>query len=513
MESDGTHPVPDSRICEQARISRDPRFDGLFFTAVTSTRIYCRPVCPVPTVRDENVRYYPSAAAAEAAGFRPCMRCRPELAPGAWPRGDALLERALKLIDEGLLTDRPLAELARRVNVGERQLRRLFVERLGASPLNVHRTRRLLFAKQLLTETTLPVTEVSLQSGFGSLRSFNASFRKAYRMAPGDLRRRPRPAAGDVLTLRLDFRLPYDFRYALGFLRARAAHGVEVVTAESYARTFGPPEAPGWLRLESQPGEKRALRLQLFCPRSARILEVVTRLRRMFDLDADPEAIGMALSRDDGLRPLLRRRPGLRLPGGWEGFEVAVRALLERHAGAAGARRLASALVQRHGQALVGPFPSGLSHLFPAPEALVESGPETPGLPHAGADTLRGIARALLEGRADFHSERTLEEFIERWTAIPGVDAFTAQTIALRALGHPDAFPADARALARRRAPTDSAGSLAARAESWRPWRAYAITLLGADRGRGRRSESDQPLRQSGARVMKSGGDDVQRKT
>src|SRR5688572_5685942 len=216
--------VPDPKVCEQARLSRDPRFDGLFFTAVTSTRIYCRPVCPAPTPKRENITYYGHAAAAEAAGFRPCLRCRPELSPGegAWRRGDAAVARALKLIDEGLLADQPLAALAERVGVGERQLRRLFVERLGAPPIGVHGTRRLLFAKQLLTETRLPITEVAMAAGFGSLRRFNTTFREAYRMAPRDLRRRPNESPegdGDCLILRLGYRPPYDFAAMLDFLR------------------------------------------------------------------------------------------------------------------------------------------------------------------------------------------------------------------------------------------------------------------------------------------------------
>src|SRR5690606_19157244 len=194
----------DPQVCEQARLSRDARFDGLFFTAVTSTGIYCRPVCPAPTPKRENVTYFSNAAAAETAGFRPCLRCRPELSPGddSWRRGDATVARALKLIDQGALAEAPLADLASRVGIGERQLRRLFVDRLGAAPLGVHGTRRLLFAKQLLTETMLPITEVALAAGFGSLRRFNAAFLEAYRMAPRDLRRRPRADIGEVLTLR-----------------------------------------------------------------------------------------------------------------------------------------------------------------------------------------------------------------------------------------------------------------------------------------------------------------------
>ena len=316
--------LPNVRVCEQARLSRDPRFDGLFFTAVSSTGIYCRPVCPAPAPKSANVRYYGSAAAAEAAGYRPCLRCRPELAPGegAWRRGDETVARALKLIEQGALVDAPLADLADRVGIGERQLRRLFVDRLGAAPIGVHGTRRLLFAKQLLTETTLSVTDVAMAAGFGSLRRFNTTFREAYRMAPRDLRRRPRAAGDDALVLRLGYRPPYDFESMLGFLRTRALPAVEVVDADSYGRVIAPPDdepgqAPGWLRVSAWPAGEHALQLQLHGVAPSRLLSIVARLRRMFDLDADPRAIANALSADPRLKPLLRKRPGLRLPSGW----------------------------------------------------------------------------------------------------------------------------------------------------------------------------------------------------
>ncbi|MBU6471962.1 MAG: helix-turn-helix domain-containing protein, partial [Alphaproteobacteria bacterium] len=323
-------PLPDQRVCEQARLSRDARFDGLFFTAVTSTGIYCRPVCPAPAPKAANVRYYANAAAAEAAGFRPCLRCRPELAPGnaLWKRGEHAVARALKLIDDGVLAEQSMDALATRVGVGSRQLRRLFVEHVGAPPIDVHTTRRLLFAKQLLTETTLPVTEVALASGFGSLRRFNAAFAQANRMPPRELRRQPRAATGEALVLRLGYRPPYAFEALLGFLRARALPGVELVDEHAYQRVFGTAEAAGWLRLSAWPGGEHALKLELHGASPAQLLPLVTRLRRMFDLDADPQAIAATLGASAVLKPLLRKRPGLRLPGGWDGFEIAVRAVL-----------------------------------------------------------------------------------------------------------------------------------------------------------------------------------------
>ena len=459
--------MPDAHVCEQARLSRDPRFDGLFFTAVRSTRIYCRPACPAPTSKPQNVRYYPTAAAAEAAGYRPCLRCRPELSPddGAWRRGDDAMARALKLIDAGLLDGQPLSALADRVHLGERQLRRLFVERLGAPPSGVRTTRRLLFAKQLLTETALPITEIALAAGFGSLRRFNAVFREAYRMAPRDLRKRTPVQADDTLSLRLSFRPPYDFEATLDFLRARALPGVEHVDAGAYARVIAPmasDESPGWLRIARWPGERHALQLQVHGLLPSRLLDIVGRVRRMFDLDAEPRTIAAALSVDARLRPLVQQDPGLRLPGGWEGFEVAVRAILGQQVSMAAAGAQAARMARRFGQSLPASPLHGLTQLFPTPEQLADADLVAIGVSNARAQTVRTVARAVLDGDVDFHADATLEAFVARWSALPGIAPSTAHYIAMRALGHPDAFPADDRALG-------------AQAQAWRPWRAYAV--------------------------------------
>jgi AraC family transcriptional regulator of adaptative response / DNA-3-methyladenine glycosylase II len=481
-----THPIHvlDPQACERARLSRDARFDGLFFIAVSTTRIYCRPVCPAsPSPKRENVAYYTTAAAAEAAGFRPCLRCRPELAPGndAWQRGDHVVTRALKLIEGGLLQDHPVDELARRVGVGARQLRRLFVERLGAPPIDVHTTRRLLFAKQLLTETNMPVTDVALASGFGSLRRFNAAFAQANRITPRELRRKPHEANGDSLVLRLHYRPPYDFTSLLAFFKGRALPGIEVVDDESYSRVFGPAQTPGWLRLSAWPGKENALRLQLHCPQPAQMLSVVTRIRRMFDLDAEPQAIATALQSTPHLRPLLRKRPGLRLPGSWDGFEVAVRAILGQQVTVAAARTLASRVVHRFGEPLATPVAPGLECLFPTPEVLASANLSAMGITGARIESIRGVARALLDGRVDFCVEQSLEEFVARWVALPGIGEWTAHYMAMRGLSHPDAFPAADLILRRAASPdgsTLSTKALTQLAEAWRPWRAYAVMHL-----------------------------------
>jgi AraC family transcriptional regulator, regulatory protein of adaptative response / DNA-3-methyladenine glycosylase II len=483
MTATTASPELDLQTCERARLSRDARFDGLFFIAVRSTGIYCRPVCPAPTAKSVNVRFFGTAAAAEAAGFRPCLRCRPELAPGndAWQRGDHVVTRALKLIEAGLLQDHPVDELAQRVGVGARQLRRLFVDRLGAPPIDVHTTRRLLFAKQLLTETRMPVTDVALAAGFGSLRRFNAAFAQANRIAPRDLRRHPHAGSDDSLSLRLSYRPPYDFAALLTFLRGRALPGIERVDEDSYARVFGPAEAPGWLRLSAWPGDEHALRLQLHCPQPAQMLAVVTRIRRMFDLDADPQAISTALVTAPQVRPLMRKHPGLRLPGSWDGFEVAVRAILGQQVSVAAARTLASRIVQRFGEALPIPVAPGLERLFPTPEILADADLRTLGVTTARAETIRGVARAVLDGRVDFRVEQSLDEFVLRWVALPGIGEWTAHYMAMRALSHPDAFPAADLIL--RRAASGGEAMLSTKAltnlaEGWRPWRAYAVMHL-----------------------------------
>lgn len=504
MHDHAASALPDPQVCEQARLSRDPRFDGLFFTAVQSTRIYCRPVCPAPWAK--RVRYYRTAAAAEADGYRPCLRCRPELSPedGAWRRGDAVLARALKLIDQGFLGGHALPALAERVHVGERQLRRLFVERLGAAPIAVHGTRRLLFAKQLLTETALPITEVAHAAGFGSVRRFNAAFLEAYRMTPGDLRRRPFADArqdGQTLVLRLGYRPPYDFGAMLDFLRGRALPGVEAVDASGYTRAIagerGAP--PGWLRVSAWPDDGKpahALKLELHATQASRLLDIVARLRRMFDLDADPDAIAAALSPDARLAPLLRKRPGLRIPSGWDGFEIAVRAILGQQVSVAAARTFAARIAQRFGEPLPAEHAApGVDHLFPSPLQLAEVDLSEPhhgiGLTRARGAAVRTVARAMLAGEVDFDPARTLEEFVARWTALPGIGPWTAQYLALRAMGHPDAFPAEDLVLQRAvPAPASAkaegtrmttAAALTARAEGWRPWRAYAVLHLWRD--------------------------------
>ena len=471
----------ETRICEQARLSRDARFDGLFFTAVRSTGIYCRPICPAPTAKARNVEYFANAAAAATAGYRPCLRCRPEAAPGTpltRVRSD-LVAAALRMIDAGALDDGTVAALAKRIGVGERHLRRLFVAELGAGPLEIAATRRLLFAKKLLTETTLPITRVAHASGYGSLRRFNAAFAAGYQRAPRAVRREQKPARDTALTLRLPYREPYDFAAMLAFFARRAIPGIEIVDAQSYTRRFAIGKGAGTLRVTQMRNEP-ALALRVQFEDTAQLQAICARVRRMFDLDADIAAINTQLRLDARLRECVRRNPGQHLPGGWEGFEIAVRAVLGQQISVAAARTFAVRLVERFG--VPAALPDGEKvRLFPAARTIADADLTRIGLPRARASTLNAIARAVCDGSVSFRPEQTLQQFVASWVALPGIGDWTAHYIAMRALSHPDAFPAADLVL--RKAVT-SDGSLAplkelrALAEDWRPWRAYAVMHL-----------------------------------
>ncbi len=470
------------RACEQARLTRDPRFDGLLFIAVRSTGIYCRPICPAPTAKSRNVEYYANAASAAAAGYRPCLRCRPEAAPGTPLHGrSAMVAGALRLIEGGLLDTSSVADLAARIGVGERHLRRLFDLEIGAGPVEVAATRRLHFAKKLLGETALPVTQIAHASGYGSLRRFNAAFLSSYGQAPRSLRRvrATTGAKAPALTLRLPYRTPYDFAALLAFFARRAIPGIEHVDERAYTRRFAFDGVAGALRVTRIPDDD-ALALEVAFPLAARLQQITARVRRMFDLDADIGAINAHLRSDTRLRACIRRHPGQRLPGGWDGFEIAIRAVLGQQISVAAARTLAQRLVERHGAEAA--LEDGTTlHLFPTAVAIAEADLTTIGLTRQRAATLRALARAVCDGAVTFRAEQTLQEFVASWTAVPGIGAWTAHYMAMRALGDPDAFPAADLVL--RKAVADDGAPLSARAlevmaEAWRPWRAYAVMHL-----------------------------------
>ena len=472
-------PMPSADICDRARAARDARFDGLFFTAVRSTGIYCRPVCPAPTPKRQNVSYYPTAAAAASAGYRPCLRCRPELSPEANIRGgESLVERALAMIADGALQEASIKTLAARIGISDRQLRRIFLEHTGATPIAVHTTRRLLLAKQLLTETSLPVTQVALAAGFQSLRRFNAAFLDGCGMAPTAIRRQRGDAPGGTLTLRLGYRPPLDFPAMLAFLGKRTIPGIERVSGDSYERVLGPADASTWIRVTADTNKSELL-LAISDTDPRAIPDIVRRVRRIFDLEADLQAVHSVLGKSPLLAAAIRKRPGLRVPGGWDGFEVAARAVLGQQVSVAGAATLARRMVETYGEHR-SPSRDGLDRMFPSPERLVDAPLEKIGLPKSRAATLRALARAVIEKRVDFAAGQRLEAFVENFVALPGIGAWTAHYVAMRALSHPDAFPAgdlvlqqvlsDAKRLNERETEAQS--------QAWRPWRAYAVLHL-----------------------------------
>ena len=471
--------MPSPAICDRARAAQDARFDGLFFTAVRSTGIYCRPVCPAPTPKRSNVSYYPTAAAATAAGYRPCLRCRPELSPEAHARGgDDVVQRALALIADGALQDASIETLAAQVGIGSRQLRRVFLTHTGATPIAVHTTRRLLLAKQLLTETTLPITQVALAAGFNSLRRFNAAFLDGCGMPPTAIRRQRTEAPSGTLTLRLGYRPPLDFAAMLAFMAKRSIPGIERVSADSYERVVGPTDASTWIRVTAGKAKPELL-LEISGTDPRAIPDIVRRVRRMFDLDANLAAVHAVLCDAPLLAKAIANRPGLRVPCGWDGFEIAVRAVLGQQVSVAGATTLARRLVDAYGEPRL-QAREGLDRAFPTPLSLRDAPLETIGLPKSRAATLRSLATAVIEGRVAFDAGHRLDTFVERMTMLPGIGTWTAHYIAMRALGHPDAFPAGDLVLQQVLGDDKRLSERAteARSQAWRPWRAYAVLHL-----------------------------------
>lgn len=469
----------DWRICSRARLSRDARFDGKFFIAVRSSGVYCRPICPAPTAKEKNVRYFATAAAAAEAGFRPCLRCRPECSPGtpAWAGTQSTVARALRLISESGLEDGGVESLAERLGVGSRHLRRLFLRHLGATPRAVEQTRRLHFAKKMIDETGLPMLQVAMVAGFGSVRRFNADIRKTYARTPTQIRALARKTASQPANqylFRLNFRPPYNWPVMLAFLAARATPGVEAVESGHYCRTISVGGVKGWFDVSLDGhADALAVRVQFGDPRS--LFFIIERVRAMFDLNADWPAIMRSLRGDPALAARLRASPGVRVPGCWDGFELAVRAILGQQITVRGATTLAGRMTEAFGRTSL--FAGNLTHLFPTPEALAEADLTRIGLTKARAETVRALARAASEGRIRFTGIVDSEEFLRRLCAIPGIGQWTAQYVAMRALDEPDAFPSGDVAL-QRALSLANARDLEQRAERWRPWRAYAVMYL-----------------------------------
>ena len=456
----------DWRICSRARLSRDPRFDGKFFIGVRGSGVYCRPICPAPTAKEKNCRYFPTAAAAAEAGYRPCLRCRPECSPGtpAWLGTSTTVSRALRLIEESGPEDGGMDKLAERLGVGPRHLRRLFLRHLGATPNAVVQTRRVHFAKKLIDETNLRMTELAIAAGYGSVRRFNAAIRGTYHRTPTEIRaiaRRKIALPENHYMFRLRFRPPYDWNGMLSCLAATATPGVECVDDAGYRRTISLNGSNGSFEITrdaTQPG--LCARIRFGDPRS--LFAIVERLRALFDLNADWTAIVGTLSTDPMLAAKLETAPGRRVPGCWNGFELAVRAILMRQA-AGDATRAAGRIAMSFGR----PFLAGrgLTHLFPEPALLADADLAGIGVAADAANRIGVLARAIRDGATGFEYIADSRAFLENLRHTTHIDEWTAQYIAMRALREPDAFPSGSKTLTKR-------------SEAWRPWRAYAAMYL-----------------------------------
>lgn len=459
--------LPAGGILEQARKARDPRFDGRFFVAVRSTGIYCRPICPVKMPRAENVTFFESAAAASEAGYRPCLRCRPETSPGtpAWRGTSTTVSRALKLINEGALDEGNVTALSDRLGVTSRHLNRLFGKHLGASPNTVAQTRRLQFAKKLIDETRLPMTDVAMISGYGSVRRFNDHFLKTYSRTPGSLRRERVVDAGDVC-LRIAYREPFNFAALLDFFRMRGIPGIERVT-DCYERTFVVDSQPGTVSVSDSGDGYLLCRVTGGSPRS--LMKIVGRIRSMFDVDAVPEEIGSVLASDRVLKPLVRKAAGLRLPGAFDAFEVSVRAIVGQQVSVKGATTVMGRIAELYGEQ------TGSGCVFPDAETLAQLDPGALPMPRKRAIAIREMASRIAGGVISFDMDAL--DFHEALVSVPGIGPWTADYIAMRALADPDAFlhgDLVIRKVASKLFGINSEKELLERAERWRPWRGYA---------------------------------------
>lgn len=490
----------DADTCYRAVLARDRRFDGVFFVGVKTTGIYCRPCCPARTPGRDRCVFFSRREEAEREGFRACFRCRPELAPGNAPMDSLprLVSSALARVERGFLNERSVADLAGDLGVTPRHLNRALVATLGVTPVELAQSRRLGLAKQLLQDTALPLGDVALGAGFSSVRRFNALFRERFGQKPSALRRAHATGhRAEVIALRLDSRPPLDFEGLLEFLGPRAIPGVESVDHGTYRRTISLGEHRGWLSV-SRPAGSASLRAEIALSLAPVLMSVVSRVRALFDLDAHPAAVDALLSGSPLLRPLVRGRPGVRVPGAFDGFETALRAVLGQQVSVRAATTLAGRVAAGFGTVVETPFAAltrampGAGELAAADTAAIA---RTVGIPLSRAVALQTLARGTASGALRLERGADPAELIGQLTALPGIGDWTAQYLAMRVLGWPDAFPASDLGLLRALGASDAQAALA-RAEPWRPWRAYAVmhlwlgpltpTCSPASRGRGR---------------------------
>ena len=472
----------------KALTARDPRFDGIFFVGVTSTDIYCRPICPVKTPKEANCRFFRNPQEAEQEGFRPCLRCRPELAPGSAPVDDSQRIAHLmvqRLEEGGWDDDASLEAIADQFELSSRQIRRIIQKELGVAPIQLILTRRLLLAKQLLTETSLPVTEVAFASGFSSLRRFNDAFSRRYRMPPSRLRTKAVnnsefSSAAGTSTLQLSYRAPYDWRGMLDFLRTRELKGVEWVTNDTYSRTVHLDGHKGWIRVK-QVKNKNVLLMDFTHGLSPVLPALLSRVRDLFDLKARPDIINKQLRRDKILNPLVKANPGTRVPGAFSGFEMGLRAILGQQVTVKAATTIACRLVAQFCEPLTTPY-AELSYLTPAPEKIAQARAgdlAKLGIVGSRCKSIIALAQAHVSGVLSLDSgvHHNPNATIERLAELPGIGPWTAHYIAMRALRWPDAFPKEDIAL------LNSLGGVSAKraeemSQAWRPWRSYAVIHL-----------------------------------
>ena len=475
----------DSGALYKALAARDARFDGVFYVGVTSTGIYCRPICTAKTPKAANCRFFESPEAAEKARFRPCLRCRPELAPGNAPIDDSrrIAGMIAQRIDEGMLDDGGgLERIAKRFGWSSRQIRRIVHRELGVSPIELVSTRRLLLAKQLLTETTLPITEVAFASGFASLRRFNDAFRRRYGMPPTRFRS---TAAGDAnatvadtFQLQLDYRPPFDWEALTQFLGARAIAGVEHVRPDAYLRTVRLGEHRGWIAVRPVPA-RHALRIELAHSLTPVLPALLWRVRHLFDLSARPDLIAAHLAADARLAAAVSRAPGLRVPGAFDGFELAVRAILGQQVSVKAATTLSCRFAAAFGEPISTPHPE-LTRLSPTAARVAAASVTsvtTLGIVRARAESILALARAMAGGELVLDAGSDPDPVVARLVELPGIGAWTAHYIAMRALRWPDAFPKED-AVLRKVLGGITPASAEALSQAWRPWRSYATMHL-----------------------------------
>lgn len=471
----------DPKSCYTALATRDARFDGVLFVGVTSTGIYCRPVCPARTPKRENCQFFQNAASAERGGFRPCLRCRPELAPGrsSVDAPGRIAARAFRRIEAGALDERRVDDLAAEFGVTARQLRRVVEREFGVSPIELAQTRRLLLAKHLLTDSSLPVIDVAFASGFASLRRFNALFRERYGLNPSELRRlRGEVSASADLLLDIGYRPPFDWGGLLRFLAVRATPGVEAVQGDRYVRTVAFGKHRGWIGVGLSP-RTNALRVELAPSLVKALPPLLARVKHAFDLNAQPAAIEAHLANDERLGPIVARQPGLRIPGGFDGFETALRAVLGQQVSVRAATTLAGRVSEKFGEHIDTPHPA-LKRLPVTAARMAEAGASDLtdlGLTRTRADCVLSLAQAVADGAIALEPGADPTTTVAALERLPGIGPWTAQYVAMRVLGWPDAFPHSDLGL--RKALGDlSPKEILLAAEPWRPWRAYAALHL-----------------------------------